>query len=121
MMASDQTLADAIIAMAKLSPGEQATVISVVNRMQLNLSASAKTLPVAGKAPNHGKPIEDADRHEFMRYAYMCQRTPCKKRHRIYNEAARVMGRSYESVRCEILRAIRKINESKTIKSERAQ
>jgi hypothetical protein len=50
-MSNDQKLADAIIAMAKLSPGERATVMSVVERMRLGQSETA------GKSALKAKPL----------------------------------------------------------------
>jgi len=84
-------------------------------------AAAAKSLPVAGKPQNHGKPIDDYERHEFMRFAAVCQRMPLRKRSRIYNEASRAMGRSYDSVRCEVLKAIKELKKSTAIQKERWQ
>ena len=119
-MNDDQKLANAILAMAQLSPGERATVISVVKRMRIAASEPSKSLLVAGKPQNHGKPIDDYERHEFMRFAAACQRMPPRKRSRVYNEAARKMGRSYDSVRGEILKALRDLKKSTTTQKERS-
>ena len=82
---------------------------------------AAKLLLVANRPQNHGKPIDDYERHEFMRFAAVCQRMPSQKRRRIYNEASRVMGRSYDSVRGEILKAIREMKQRPTQLKESAK
>ena len=102
----------------KLTPAQRRAVAEV-------LAEVPEVKPVAkyrsGTPPNHGKPIEDSERHEFMRYANACLRGPVRKRNRIYNEAARAMGRSYDSVRGEILKAIREINQRPTQLKEPAK
>jgi hypothetical protein len=107
----------------KLTPAQRRAVAEVLAEPEevQRPAAAAKSLPVAGKPQNHGKPIDDYERHEFMRFAAVCQRMPLRKRSRIYNEASRAMGRSYDSVRCEVLKAIKELKKSTETQKERSQ
>jgi hypothetical protein len=62
MTPHDQKLADAILAMVQLSPGDRATVMGVVERMRFATAEASEQLPVAGRPQNHGKPIDDYER-----------------------------------------------------------
>jgi hypothetical protein len=97
----------------KLTPAQRRAVAEVLAEPEevQRPAAAKKSLLVAGKPKNHGMPIQDHERHEFARYANTCLRGAVRKRNRIYNQAAREMGRSYDSVRGEILKAIREIKQ----------
>ena len=102
----------------KLTPAQRRAVAEVLAEPEAGKPV-ARDKP--GKPKNHGKPIDDAERHEFMRYAHACLRGPLRKRSRIYNQAAREMGRSYDSVRCQIIEAIKEIKSPRVTRMEASQ
>jgi hypothetical protein len=118
-MNNDQKLADAILAMVQLSPGDRATVMSVVERMRLNAdeSQTGKLTRHFGpekpaKLTRHSQPFSDYEREMVAKYAALYSRATTRQRQKIYREAAATLGRSLESVK-KVIRIARKELESK--------
>ena len=118
-MNNDQKLADAILAMAKLLPGERATVMSVVERMRFNEDDSqpGKLIKHFGpekpaKLTRHSQPFSDYERQMVAKYAALYSRATTRQRQKIYREAAATLGRSLESVK-KVIRIARKELEAK--------
>ena len=118
-MSNDQKLADAILAMVQISPGERATVMSVVERMRFNEDGSppGKLIKHFGpeklaKLTRHSQPFSDYEREMVAKYAALYSRATTRQRQKIYREAAATLGRSLESVK-KVIRIARKELEAK--------
>jgi hypothetical protein len=64
MTPHDQKLADAIIAMVQLSPGDRATVMSVVERMKFTTAEASE--PVGDKPKRPGRKAYDCDARKIF-------------------------------------------------------
>jgi hypothetical protein len=123
-MNNDQKLADAILAMVQLSPGERATVMSVVERMRCTVTAvsnaierlqpkmaeASEAAARLSKLANHCRPFSTEEREEILGYAWAYIESPSSAgRRKIYRDAAAKMGRSLESVKKAIRIARREL------------
>jgi hypothetical protein len=111
MTPHDQKLADAILAMVQLSPGDRATVMSVVERMKFAAAEASEPAAKPAKLTRHFQPFSDYEREMVAKYAELYSRATTRQRQKIYREAAATLGRSLESVK-KVIRIARKELES---------
>jgi len=119
MTPHDQKLADAILAMVQLSPGDRATVMSVVERMRCTVNSvsdaisrmqASDSAARTSKLANHCRPFSPEEREEILGFAWAYIESPSSAgRRKIYRDAAAKMGRSLESVKKAIRIARREL------------
>ena len=105
-------MADAILAMVQLTPGERQTVMGVVERMRFTPTEASETVAKPAKLTRHSQPFSDYEREMVAKYAALYSRATTRQRQKIYREAAATLGRSLESVK-KVIRIARKELESK--------
>jgi hypothetical protein len=123
-MSNDQKLADAILAMVQLTPGERQTVMGVVERMRCTVTAvsnaierlqpkmaeASEAAARLSKLANHCRPFSPEEREDILGYAWAyIESSSSAGRRKIYRDAAAKMGRSLESVKKAIRIARREL------------
>ena len=106
-MSNDQKLADAILAMAKLSTGERATVMSVVERMRI---ATAEVCEPVGKNPcasMNRRPYSHGNRLAFADAAYHWEEYSPEQQKAAVAALATRLGRTEKAIRLQIQERIR--------------
>jgi hypothetical protein len=98
-MSDDQKLADAILAMVQLSPGERATVMSVVERIVI---ATAEVGEPVGKPKKNRKEYTNADMSAINFAVGIWNQMSDEARTLCVHDIARRLGRTNKAIRYQI-------------------
>ena len=114
-MTSEEEIAEAVASMMKLTANERRFVIAVLDRLAVRQAAGCgpelrqDTPERQTRMANHCQPFSEADRQAIVKYAELYPRLTTRQRQKVYREAAKMLGRSEESVKKAIRLARRKL------------